>query len=42
MTTMGLELPGRRTVLRPPPDSTIQKLVRILLPLAAIILVIIV
>ena len=42
MTTMGLELPGRRTVLRPPPDSTIQKLVRILLPLAAITLVIIV
>jgi len=42
MTTMGLELPGPRTVLRPPPDSTIQKLVRILLPLAAITLVIIV
>ena len=40
MTTMGLELPGRRTVLRPPPDSPIQKLVRILLPLAAIILVV--
>ena len=42
MTTMGLELPGRRTVLRPPPDSPMQKLVRILLPLAAITLVIIV
>jgi len=40
MTTMGLELPGRRTVLRPPPDSPIQKLVRILLPLAAITLVV--
>ena len=42
MTTMGLELPGPRTVLRPPPDSPVQKLVRILLPLAAITLVIIV
>ena len=40
MTTMGLELPGRRTVLRPPPDSPVQKLVRILLPLAAITLVV--
>ena len=40
MITMGLELPGRRTVLRPPPDSPIQKLVRILLPLAAITLVV--
>ena len=40
MTTMGLELPGRRTVLRPPPDSPVPKLVRILLPLAAITLVV--
>lgn len=31
--TLGLDLPGRRTVLRSPPDSPAQKLFRILLPL---------
>lgn len=36
LETAGLDLPGPRTVLRPVPDSALQRVLRILLPLGAI------
>lgn len=37
LETAGLDLPGPRTILRPVPDSALQKALRILLPLGAIL-----
>lgn len=41
LESAGLELPGRRTVLRPVPDSRAQKLVRLMVPLGALAVVVV-
>ncbi|QGU04300.1 ABC transporter permease [Corynebacterium comes] len=37
LETAGLDLPGRRTVLRPVPDSPAQQVARVLIPVAAVV-----
>ena len=41
LETAGLDLPGRRTLLCPVPDSTVQKAARLLLPVGVIVCVLI-
>jgi len=41
LETAGLDLPGRRTLLRPVTDSTVQKAARLLLPVGVIVCVLI-
>lgn len=41
LETAGLDLPGRRTLLRPVPDSAAQKVARILVPVGVIVCVLI-